>query len=444
MGDFKDRLKHAWNAFLWLDKHPQEVTKAIDLGPSYTRRPDRARFRYTNEKTIVTAIYTRLAIDTAAVPIRHVRLNDNRQYQQDMPSALNDCLTVQANCDQGARQFIQDVVQTLFDVGVVAILPVDTTLNPLVTGSYDINSMRVGQIMNWYPRHVLVRAYNENKGMQEDVLMPKSMVAIVENPLYSVMNEPSSTLQRLLRKLSLLDAVDEQSASGNLDIIIQLPYVIKTEARRLEAQKRLKEIEFQLKDSQYGIAYTDGTEKIVQLNRPAENNLMSQVTFLTTMLYGQLGLTDAVMNGTADEPTMLNYYNRTIEPVLGAITEAMVRTFLTKTARSQGQWILYVRDPFKLVPVKDLAEIADKFTRNEILSSNDMRSVVGFRPSSDPKADQLLNKNIPAAYGELPENGVALGRPKLPPRSPFPQRPAIPSVPPVPTETQGDNSQNGT
>jgi putative sterol carrier protein len=328
-------------------------------------------------------------------------------------------------------------VQTLFDEGTVAILPVDTTLNPLVTGGYDVVTVRAGRIMNWYPKHVLVRAYNEKSGMQEEVLMPKSMVAIVENPLYSVMNEPSSTLQRLLRKLSLLDAVDEQSASGNLDLIIQLPYVIKTEARRQEAEKRLKEIEFQLKGSQYGIAYTDGTEKITQLNRPAENNLMSQIEYLTTMLYGQLGITEAVMNGTADEATMINYYNRTIEPILAAFTEAMIRTFLTKTARSQGQWILYLRDPFKLVPVKDLAEIADKFTRNEVLSSNDMRSVIGFRPSDDPKANVLLNKNIPAAAGELPPPGTPLAIPKVPIAKIAAPAPSIPL-------DQGVNGQNGT
>lgn len=356
-------------------------------------------------------------------------------YLKDVPSALNDCLTVEANLDQGARQFRQDLVQSLFDWGTVAVLPVDTTLNPLTTGGYDVSTMRVGQIVQWMPKHVRVRAYNDNTGMQQEVTVPKSMVAIIENPLYSVMNEPSSTLQRLLRKLSLLDAVDEQSASGNLDIIIQLPYVIKTTQRREEAEKRLKEIEFQLKGSQYGIAYTDGTEKITQLNRPAENNLMDQVKYLTDMLYGQLGITDTVMNGTADEPTMINYYNRTIEPILAAFAESMIRTFLTKTARSQMQSIIYIRDPFKLVPVKDLAEIADKFTRNEILSSNDMRAIVGFQPSDDPKADKLLNKNIPAAYGELPQNGVALKKPVLPPKSPFPQ---------VPATSEGVSSQNGT
>jgi hypothetical protein len=374
-----------------------------------------------------------------------VRLDANRQYQEDITSGLNDCLTVEANVDQGARQFRQDLVQTLFDEGVAAILPVDTTLNPLTTGGYDVNSMRVGRVMQWYPRHVLVRAYNDSpkKGLQEDVLVPKSMVAIVENPLYTVMNEPNSTLQRLLRKLNLLDAVDDQSASGQLDLIIQLPYVIKTEARRAEADKRLKEIEFQLKGSQYGIAYVDGTEKVTQLNRPAENNLMGQVEYLTKMLYGQLGLTEEVMNGTADETTMIGYYNRSIEPVLGAITEAIIRTFLTKTARSQGQSVIYIKNPFTLVPVKELAEIADKFTRNEVLSSNDMRSVIGFRPSTDPKADKLLNKNLPIdqtdptiAANAAKEAAKARAVQRPPPQQmlPFKQVPAI---------TQGVNSQNG-
>lgn len=430
-----DQLKHAFNTWLASDKSNGQLGDPTTTGASYSFRPDRPRFRAFNRKTIVEAIYTRIAVDVAAVPIRHVRLDKNKMYKEDMPSALADCLAVEANIDQSGRQFIQDAVQTLFDEGAIAILPVDTTLNPLTTGGYDVNSMRVGKIVQWMPRHVRVRAYNDNTGLQQEVTVPKSMVAIVENPLYSVMNEQSSTLQRLLRKLSLLDAVDEQSASGNLDLIIQLPYVIKTEARREEAQKRLKEIEFQLKGTQYGIAYTDGTEKITQLNRPATNNLMDQIKYLTDMLYGQLGITEAVMNGTADEPTMINYYNRTIEPILAALAGAMIRAFLTKTARSQGQSIIYIRDPFKLVPVKDLAEIADKFTRNEILSSNDMRAIVGFQPSDDPKANKLLNKNIPAAYGELPQNGVALKKPQLPSKSPFPQVPAIP---------QGDSSQNGT
>lgn len=444
MGRRLERFKsliHAWNAFTYQEAHPGYDQFPKDLGPTHTYRPERSRQRFLHEKTIISAIYTRIAIDVASVPLRHVRLDEDAQYQEDIDSGLGDCLTVQANIDQGARQFRQDLVATLFDEGVVAILPVDTTVNPITTGGYDILSMRVARILDWKPRHVRVRAYNDNKGIHEDVLVPKNMVAIVENPLYSVMNEPSSTLKRLLRKLNLLDVVDEQSASGNLDLIIQLPYVVKTEARRAEAQKRLKEIEFQLKGSQYGIAYTDGTEKITQLNRPAENNLLGQIEYLTKMLYGQLGITEEVMNGTADEATMINYYNRTIEPILAAIAEAMVRTFLTKTARSQGQSIIYIRDPFKLVPVKDLAEIVDKFTRNEVASSNDMRSVIGWRPSKDPKADQLLNKNIPAAYGELPKNGIALTRPKLPPRTDLPQVPAIPQGSAIP---QGANSQNGT
>lgn len=429
---FRDRLKHAWNAFLWTDQNVAQV----DLGPSYTSRPDRVRHRFTYEKTIVSALYTRMAIDVAAVAIRHVRLDDNRMYTQDMDSGINNCLTVEANLDQGARQFRQDIVMTLFEEGVAAIVPIDTTLNPLETGGYDVQTMRVGRVVQWYPEHVKVNVYNQAKGMRQDVTLPKSMVAIVENPLYTVMNEPSSTLQRLLRKLNLLDVVDEQSASGKLDIIIQLPYVVKTETRRQEAQKRLEQIEQQLKGTQYGIAYTDGTEKITQLNRPAENNLMSQIEYLTNMLYGQLGVTADVMNGVATDAVMLNYYNRSIEPILAAITEAMARTFLTRTARSQGQSIIYLRDPFKLVPVGQLAEIVDKFTRNEVASSNDMRAVLGWRPSKDPKANLLLNKNIPAAYAELPKPGVAPSKPKLPPKAAGVREP-----PPIP---EGVSSQNGT
>jgi hypothetical protein len=435
VGKFTDRIKHAWNAFNYQEKHVEETQGAVDLGPSYSHRPERLRYRVANEKTIIASIYTRVAIDTAAIPMYHVRLDDNDQYQETVDSGLNNCLTVEANIDQGARMFRQDLVQTLFDNGTVAILPVDTTLNPLTTGGYDVTTMRAGRVVQWYPKHVRVRAYNDNSGIQEEVVVPKSMVAIVENPLYSVMNEPSSTLQRLLRKLSLLDAVDEQSASGKLDIIVQLPYVVKTETRRVEAEKRLKDVEFQLKGSQYGIAYIDGTEKITQLNRPAENNLMAQVQYLQAMLYSQLGITEQVMDGSADEPTMLNYYNRTIEPILAAIAEAMARTFLTKTARSQGQAIKYIRNPFALVPVKDLAEIADKFTRNEVLSSNDMRSIIGFKPSSDPKADQLLNKNIPAAAAELPPVGQPLAIPRVPVGKLDVSQPSLP---------QGVNGQNGT
>jgi Phage portal protein len=436
LSGFIDRLRHAWNVFTSTGENGQTVTYSPTIGPAYAYRADRPRFRYTNERTIIAAIYTRLAIDVAAVPMYHVRLDQNRQFQEDLPSGINQCLTIEANVDQGGRMFRQDMASALFDQGVIAIVPVDTTLNPMLTGGYDVQTMRVGQIIQWYPRHVQVRVYNDSKGLQEDIILPKTMVAIVENPLYAVMNEPSSTLQRLIKKLSLLDAVDEQSASGKLDLIIQLPYVVKTEARRQEAEKRLKEVEFQLRGSKYGIAYTDGTEKITQLNRPVENNLMAQIEYLTKMLYGQLGLTEEVMNGTADEPTMINYYNRSIEPVLAAITEAMTRVFLTKTARSQGQAIIYIRDPFKLVPVKDLAEIVDKFTRNEVASSNDMRAVIGWRPSSDPKADKLLNKNIPAPVGEVSGNGRgARTLTSLPRRS-------LPVVPPMPP--QGVNSQNGT
>lgn len=415
MGIFK-QLQHAWNAFRFTTDNPQTFSSS-QLGVSYGTRPDRTRPFITNEKTIIEAIYTRLSIDTAAVPIRHVRLDDNHQYQEDIDSGINNCLTVEANVDQAGRHFRQDIVQSLFDWGVVALLPTDTTINPLITGGYDVTTVRCARVLEWFPRHVKVRAYDDRPevgGIQRDLIMPKSMVAIIENPLYRVMNEPSSTLQRLLKKLNLLDAIDEQSASGKLDIIIQLPYVIKTESRRQEADKRLKEIEFQLAGSKHGIAYTDGTEKIVQLNRPVENNLMGQIEYLTKMLYGQLGLTEEVMNGTADEPTMINYYNRSIEPILAAVCEAMTRTFLTKTARSQGQTFTFFKNPFILVPVKDLAEIVDKFTRNEVASSNDMRAVIGWRPSKDPKADQLLNKNIPAAAAELPPAGAPLAIPRVP------------------------------
>lgn len=391
-----ERLKHAWNAFLARDANPNPQLPAWDLGASYGTNPGRTRLRYSNERSIISSIYTRLGIDVAAVDIRHVRVDDNGRYLSDINSGLNTCLQIEANIDQGARAFRQDAAMTLFDKGVIAIVAVDADMDPLKTGGYDIQTLRVGEVLTWYPAHVQVRLYNDRKGLREDIILPKRQVAIVENPLYLVMNEPNSTLQRLIRKLNLLDAVDEQSASGKLDLIIQLPYVIKTEARRAEAEKRRKEIEVQLKGSQYGIAYADGTEKITQLNRPAENNLLKQIEYLTTMLYGQLGLTPEILNGTADEATKIDYYNRTVEPVLAAITEGIKRVFLTKTARAQGQSVVYIRDPFRLVPVKDLAEIADKFTRNEILSSNDMRGIIGFRPSTDPKADELRNKNIPA------------------------------------------------
>ena len=388
------RLMHAWNVFV-KGNVSEEFMVFGDRGSSYSIRPGRSYMRLANERSIITSIYTRLGIDIAAVDIRHVRLDDDGRYKEDVVSGLNECLKVEANIDQGARAFRLDVVLTLFDDGVAAIVPVDTTLDPSKSGSFDIKTMRVGKVVQWYPKHVRVSLYNEDKGIREEIILEKSYVAIVENPLYSVMNEPNSTLQRLIRKLNLLDAVDEQSGSGKLDLIIQLPYVIKSEARRQQAEQRRQDIEYQLKGSQYGIAYTDGTEKITQLNRPAENNLLEQVTYLTNMLYGQLGLTEDIMNGTADEKTMINYQNRTVEPILGAIAEAMLRTFITKTARSQGQSIMYFRDPFKFMPVSDIADVADKFSRNEIASANDIRTAIGWKPSADPKADQLVNSNMP-------------------------------------------------
>lgn len=387
------RLKHAWNAFRSQDE--KRYISDISVGPMWGGRPDRIRVHISNERSIISSIYTRLAIDIAAVSIRHVRLDEDERYTETINSGLNECLSVEANIDQAARAFRQDIAMTLFDRGVAAIVPVDTTINPAISGGFDIKTLRVGEIVAWHPYHVRVSLYNEKTGRREEITLEKKFVAIVENPLYSVMNEPNSTLQRLIRKLSLLDTVDEQSSSGKLDMIIQLPYVIKSDARRQQAEQRRKDIEFQLKDSKYGIAYTDGTEKITQLNRPVENNLLKQIEYLTAMLYSQLGLTEGVMNGTADEKAMLNYNNRTIEPILDAITEAMKRTFLTKTARSQRQSIAYFRNPFKLVPIEDIAEIADKFTRNEIMSSNEIRSVIGFKPSKDPKADELRNSNMP-------------------------------------------------
>jgi hypothetical protein len=395
MAGLSERLKHAWNAFAGQDDRNNLPNLTGNYGSAYSTRPDRVRIQVSNERSIISSIYTRIGVDVASVAIKHIRLDDNDRYVEDMDSGLNNCLTLEANMDQGARAFRQDIAMTLFDRGVAAIVPVDTTLNPAISGSFDIRTLRVGEVIAWYPRHIKVNLYNEVTGRREEVTLEKKFVAIVENPLYAVMNEPNSTLQRLIRKLNLLDTADEQSGSGKLDIIIQLPYVIKSEARRQQAEQRRKDIEFQLKGSQYGIAYTDGTEKITQLNRPAENNLLKQIEYLTEMLYGQLGLTAEVMNGTADEKAMLNYNNRTIEPILAAIVEAMRRSFLTKTARSQRQTIKYFRDPFKLVPINDIAEIADKFTRNEILSSNEMRDIVGIKPSKDPKADKLVNSNMP-------------------------------------------------
>lgn len=395
---FGSRLKHAWNAFTGTD-----YTTYQDVGPGYSSRPDRIRLTRGNERSIITSVYNRIALDVAALNVQHIRLDENGRFLSVIQDGLNACLTVEANIDQTARAFIQDIVVSMLDEGCVAIVPVDTTYDPSITGSYDIQTMRVGKILDWYPQHVRVRLYNERTGTKENILVPKSTVAIVENPLYAVVNEPNSTMQRLIRKLNLLDVIDEQSGSGKLDLIIQLPYAIKTEARRQQAENRRKDIEAQLSGTKYGIAYTDGTERITQLNRSVNNNLMSQIEYLTSMLYSQLGITQSILGGTADEKTMLNYNNRTIEPIISAIVDEMKRKFLTKTARSQSQSISFFRDPFKLVPVNDIAEIADKFTRNEIMTSNEIRQVIGMKPSDDPRADELRNKNLSAPSESEPE-----------------------------------------
>lgn len=395
---FGSRLKHAWNAFTGTD-----YTTYQDVGPGYSSRPDRIRLTRGNERSIITSVYNRIALDVAALNVQHIRLDENGRFLSVIQDGLNTCLTVEANIDQTARAFIQDIVVSMLDEGCVAIVPVDTTYDPSVTGSYDIQTMRVGKILDWYPQHVRVRLYNERTGTKENILVPKSTVAIVENPLYAVVNEPNSTMQRLIRKLNLLDVIDEQSGSGKLDLIIQLPYVIKTGARRQQAENRRKDIEAQLSGTKYGIAYADGTERITQLNRSVNNNLMSQIEYLTSMLYSQLGITQSILDGTADEKTMLNYNNRTIEPIISAIVDEMKRKFLTKTARSQSQSISFFRDPFKLVPVNDIAEIADKFTRNEIMTSNEIRQVIGMKPSDDPRADELRNKNLSAPSESEPE-----------------------------------------
>lgn len=391
---FGSRLKHAWNAFTG-----NIQMNYRDLGMSYSYRADRPRMSRGNERSIVTSVYNRIALDVAALNVQHVRLDENGRFLSVIDDGLNNCLTLEANVDQTARSFIQDVVISMFDEGSVAIVPVDTTTDPNVSGSYDIQSLRVGQILDWYPQYIRTRVYNEQTGRKEDIVVPKSAVAIIENPLYAVINEPNSTMQRLIRKLNLLDVIDEQSGSGKLDLIIQLPYVIKTEVRRQQAENRRKDIESQLSGSKYGIAYTDGTEHITQLNRSVNNNLMSQIEYLTSMLYSQLGITQSILDGTADEKTMLNYNNRTIEPIISAIVDEMKRKFLTKTARSQRQSISFFRDPFKLVPVNEIAEIADKFTRNEIMTSNEIRQVVGMKPSDDQRADELRNKNLSEPSG---------------------------------------------
>lgn len=383
------RLKHAWNAFM--NKDPT-TNKNYSIGYSY--RPDRVRLSRGNERSIVNAVYNRISTDCAAIDIKHVKLDANGRYLEDVDDSLNECLVTEANIDQTGRAFRQDIVMSMLDEGCVAIVPTVTSDSPLRTGSYDIEEMRVGKILEWHPDWVKINLYNEKTGNKEDIVLPKKVVSIVENPFFSVMNEPNSTLQRLIRKLNLLDAVDEASSSGKLDLIIQLPYVIKTDARRVQAEERRKQIEEQLSGSKYGIAYTDGTEHITQLNRAAENQLMSQIEYLTNLLFSQLGITQSILDGTANDETLTNYYSRTIEPIMSAIVDEMKRKFLTKTARTQGHSIKFFRDPFKLVPINSIAEIADKFTRNEILSSNEVRQIVGFKPSSDPKADQLVNANI--------------------------------------------------
>ena len=386
-----NRLQHAWNAFM--NKDPTYYTPQY-YGASYSNRPDRPRLRRGNDRSIITSVFNRIALDVAEVDLKHCKLDKNGRYVEDVNSGLNNCLTLESNIDQTARSFIQDCVLSMFDEGCVALVPVDTTKNPSLTDSYDVLTMRTGAVLEWKPMHVKVRVYNDRTGEKEDITVPKSTVAIIENPLYAIINEPNSTAQRLMKKLSLLDVTDEQTASGKLDLIIQLPYIVKTEARRIQANTRRKEIEEQLTGSKYGIAYTDGTEKITQLNRPVENNLMSQVEYLTNQLFAQLGITQSILDGTADEKTMLNYYNRSIEPIVSAIVDEMKRKFLSKTARTQGQSIMAFRDPFRLVPVNDIAEIADKFTRNEILTSNEVRQIIGMKPSDDPKADKLVNSNI--------------------------------------------------
>jgi hypothetical protein len=396
-----DRLKHAWNAFTDSDSAlNRPFAGGGGSGSMMMGRADRTPLRFSQERSIISSIYTRIGIDMAGIPMVHVRTDENGRYLEDVDSGLNECLRVQANIDQAARQFRQDIAMTVLDEGVCAIVPVDTSISPEESGGYDIKTLRVGRIVDWRPQHIRVSLYNEERGMREEITLPKKVCAVVENPMYAVMNEPNSTLQRLRHKLSLLDSVDEQSASGKLDILIQLPYVIRSETKRQQAEQRRKDIEFQLKGSKYGIAYTDATEKITQLNRPAENNLMDQVKYLTDLLYSQLGLTPEVMNGSADEKVMKDYFARTIEPLLDAIVEAMIRSFLTKTARTQGQSIMYFRDPFKFVPIGGqggIADIADKFARNEITSSNEIRQGIGMKPRPEPKADALVNSNMPQA-----------------------------------------------
>lgn len=387
---FATRLKHAFDVF----RNREPTFGNYNMGVGYSYRPDRIRLTRGNERSIVTSIYNRIALDVSSLDITHCRLDDNGRFLENMKSPLNNCLQLEANIDQTGRSFKQDVVISMLDEGCVAIVPVETDSDPTISNSFDILSMRTGKIIDWYPQHVRIRVYNEKKGIKEDIVLPKKSVAIIENPLYAVINEPNSTMQRLIRKLNLLDVIDEQSGAGKLDIIVQLPYTTKSELRRQQAEVRRNDIEKQLTNSKYGIAYADINEKITQLNRPVENNLMNQIEYLTTQLYGQLGITQAILDGTANEQTLLNYQSRTIEPIVSAIVDEMKRKFLTKTARSQNQTITFFRDPFKLVPVNSIADIADKFTRNEVLSSNEIRQIIGMKPSDDPKADQLINSNL--------------------------------------------------
>lgn len=413
-----DRIQHAWNAFRNKEPTQNDYMYNKDLGPGYYHRPDRNRLAGSTNQSIVGALYNRLAIDVAAVNIKHVRLDDNNKYIEDIDSSINYALSTEPNIDQTGRALIQEIAMSLFDEGCVAVVPVDTSFDPKISDSYEIKTLRVGKIVEWYPEFIKVELYNQRTGYKEPIIVEKRVAVIIENPLYSVMNESNSTLKRLIRKLNILDSIDEQSGSGKLDLIIQLPYVIKTEARRQQADIRRKDIEMQLSSSKYGIAYADGTEKITQLNRPVENNLMTQITYLTSMLYNQLGLTESVFDGTADEKTMLNYFNRTVGPILAAIVDEMNRKFLTKTARTQKQCIMYFTDPFRLVPVTELANIADKFTRNEVLSSNEVRAIIGYKPSADPKADELRNKNlnnvnqIPSTNSDQPKAVTDLIAPK--------------------------------
>lgn len=392
------RLKHAWNAFQ-MNRNPTYTNNYY--GSSSSTRPDRMRFSRGNERSIVTSIYNRIALDVSQLSFEHVQLDKDGRYSETKTTGLNTCLTLEANLDQTSRAFFQDASLSMFDEGSIALVPIDTNLDPNITGGYDIESIRVGQILTWYPKHIKVRLYNEQTGIKEDRIIPKSIAAIIENPFYTVMNQSNSTMQRLIRKLSLLDAIDEQSASGKLDLIIQLPYTVKSNLRKQQAEERRKAVEDQLYDSKYGIAYIDSTERVIQLNRPVENNLMSQIEYLQNLLYSQLGITQSILDGSADDKTMLNYYNRIVEPIAAAFVDEMRRKFLTKTARTQGQSIMFFRDPFKLVPVNELAEISDKLTRNEIASSNEMRQTIGWKPSKDPKADELRNKNLNQPESEL-------------------------------------------